>query len=72
MQKRKKGEGLTACLLRVGDHAGMTDKLNPAPWVNMQEWHLHRAGEHPGTVGEHNQEWWVNMLRNLQGARSSF
>jgi hypothetical protein len=44
----------------------MTDKLNPAPWVNMQEWHLHRAGEHPGTVGEHNQEWWVNMLRNLQ------
>jgi len=50
----------------VGEHAGMTDKPNPSPWVNMQEWHIHRVGEHPGIVGEHNQEWWVSMLRNLQ------
>ena len=30
-------KALTVRLLWVGDHAGMTDKLNPTPWVNMQE-----------------------------------
>src|ERR1700755_3007939 len=30
-------KALTVCLLRVGDHAGMTVKPNHTSWVNMQE-----------------------------------
>lgn len=53
-------KALTACLERVGQHAGMSDKPKLAPWVNMQEWHTRETyaacpgvGQHAGIVGQH-------------------